>query len=486
VSDSGAQPFYDYRSVLGYFHSEFGSEAIIGGDLFVERSTEAFARDARGVWRRAFPETMRTVWRPLYGAWLQLMQIERARIQLVRNNRNVATSTIGWTKAGDGAATLTYPLATDALRRAGLQEIVPQGRVFRLDNSAGSTEARVYNSGQVAPPGGSPHAASVFAMGTGSFNLGLEGEGASSKVFTLGPTFARYSDIDPAPATGSRWCIRVPAGTVVDFILPQLEAGTWASSPIPNDALFSSTTRDGDTLAYRDAPDPTHGVGFYFSCILSADALALVGTKLWHVGSTDDPQAYLEFAEGGDLRFVVRPGDSAEYSAVVPLYTATREQFVETFAFFRDDGTIGLAAAIGGNVSTLAYLAEDSDGAIRFVGRYADATAWLVEDSFGALRISPYEPDPIIPIYTAGDPVAFGDVMPYPPTAWSEAVFYVGMGPEETTRTGALPFIWKHFRGDHINPAHIDDTPSASGLLAQAFGLALGAGGTPLGTGRSS
>jgi hypothetical protein len=163
-----------------------------------------------------------------------------------------------------------------------------------------------------------------------------------------------------------------------------------------------------------------------------------------------------------------------------------REQFLEAFAYFAEDGTTGLAVAIGGNVSTLAYLAEDSDGAIRFVGRYEDATAWLVEDSFGALRISPYEPDPIVPIYTAGDPVAVGDVIPYPPTEWSEAVFYVGMGPEETTRTSIYPYTWKHFRADHINPAHIDGTPSAAGLLAQAFGLALGAGGTPLLTGRSS
>jgi hypothetical protein len=139
------------------------------------------------------------------------------------------TSLSGVTKSGDANATLTLVNDMDALAAAGLSDVCTSGRAFKLDNSAGATEANVIVTGAATTV---QHAYSAWARGSGAVRFWTNATPNSLGSQTLSGHYSRISDSLTGLATGSGLRLSITPGGVLHFILPQLEEGAVATSPI--------------------------------------------------------------------------------------------------------------------------------------------------------------------------------------------------------------------------------------------------------------
>ena len=138
------------------------------------------------------------------------------------------TDTTNLTQNGDAAAVLSVVDDTAALAAAGLSGICTSGKVYKLDNSSGVTIAWATISG---PTGNTNiHTYSVYWRGTGSVENRLVFE--ASAIVAAPVTYTRDVRTSSALATNAQQRIAADAGSVVYFILPQLEEGAFATSPI--------------------------------------------------------------------------------------------------------------------------------------------------------------------------------------------------------------------------------------------------------------
>lgn len=147
---------------------------------------------------------------------------------------------VNMTKSGDAAGVLSVVNDAAALAAAGLSEIATSGKVYKLDNSAGSVDARANFSGQTGNT--NAHTVSAYIRGgTGSLDLSSLGPFAASS------TYIRRTH-NATPSSGSNiYTLRASAGQVVYFILPQLEEASSASSVIVTQG--AAVTRAAD-VAY--------------------------------------------------------------------------------------------------------------------------------------------------------------------------------------------------------------------------------------------
>lgn len=147
-------------------------------------------------------------------------------------NYNAApTDLTGMTKTGDAAATLTVVDDTAALRAAGFGDLIDagkmNGKVFKLDNSAGSSVASVKAEGSSGNT--NTHTASALVRGSGNYRLGVEN---NSSLIGARLAYVRVSYTGPASFNSSRFYIEAQAGSVVYFILNQLEEKSYATNPV--------------------------------------------------------------------------------------------------------------------------------------------------------------------------------------------------------------------------------------------------------------
>ena len=134
-------------------------------------------------------------------------------------------------KIGDAAATLTVVDDTAALRAAGFGALIDagkmNGKVYKLDNSAGSGDAYVSFAGN--PGNTNTQTFSVFRRGgTGAINMG-------SAYPTGLPSSAAYrrETLSGVPTNSTTVpYLRADIGQVVYFILNQLEEKTYATNPV--------------------------------------------------------------------------------------------------------------------------------------------------------------------------------------------------------------------------------------------------------------
>jgi len=121
-------------------------------------------------------------------------------------------------KTGDAAATLSVVDDAAALAAAGLADICTSGKVYKLDNSAGTVAAQASIAGAANT---NPHSLRVFARSTGSWVLQFNsGEGATA-FNTAGYISCKKENVSPA-VNGRTLQIYAPAGITVYFILPVL------------------------------------------------------------------------------------------------------------------------------------------------------------------------------------------------------------------------------------------------------------------------
>lgn len=175
----------------------------------------------------------------LYGNCLGYLS-EETRINKCQTSKINPTSS-NLTKSGDANATLTVVDDTAALAVAKLNGVCTNGAVYLLNNSAGSTNAYA----EIPGPTGNTntHIGSVYARGTGTIRV--RSRVGSGTLYTLTTTYTRYTNsFTPADSVDRLW-INAPAGSMVYFIIPQLEEGSFVTSPIVASDT-STTTRTGD------------------------------------------------------------------------------------------------------------------------------------------------------------------------------------------------------------------------------------------------
>jgi hypothetical protein len=175
--------------------------------------------------------------------------IEEARTNSLTGVDSVnPTGITGWTTFGDAAGSLSVVSDDAALAAAGLSGLCSTGKVFKLDNSAGTTPfyARVNNSITL---GANTWAFSTYARGSGSFsfdvNAGTWTPGGTSPAVTS--VYQRLVSIGASSVSSNQYRVRVTGGSVVYFILMQAEQGAFPTSVIPNTG--TSITRNADNVS---------------------------------------------------------------------------------------------------------------------------------------------------------------------------------------------------------------------------------------------
>lgn len=188
-------------------------------------------------------------------------------------------------RSGDSAATLTLVNDSTAVTAGGLSSICTSGKVFCLNNSLGTTAA--YADIYGATGNTNTHSLSVYARASvGPFQLQL-GSGAASSNFT-GSMYARRSYSVASGTSADFMRIRAPAGSIVFFILNQLEEATSVSTVIP--VLGSIGTRAVESVSFNMAPtavdDGQYAVKCTFDDSSTQDVASLVKNNTYTVSAS--------------------------------------------------------------------------------------------------------------------------------------------------------------------------------------------------------
>ena len=182
---------------------------------------------------------------------------EPARTNKVTCQKANPVDLSGLTKSGDAAAVLSVVDDTAALTAAGLIGICNSGKVYKLDNSLGVVRANALPLGITANI--NPHSLLVAArVVSGAGGLLRSSSNTASVNFTNSAFNIIKSENFVPSLTSTTMNVSAEAGAVIHFILPQLEEGPFATSPIAKlqdgtDPL-TAITRAGTVLTY-----PTSG-----------------------------------------------------------------------------------------------------------------------------------------------------------------------------------------------------------------------------------
>ena len=146
------------------------------------------------------------------------------------------------TKSGDAAAVLSVVDDTAALTAAGLIGICTSGKVYKLDNSGGSSYAYTTLAGAVANI--NVHTQSVYCRKASTPSPRMSDTAFMSAVTITTTNYSGYTRTWTPDGAGRSVMFEAAPGAIVYFILPQLEEGAFATPPIfdlLNDSLTSIT-----------------------------------------------------------------------------------------------------------------------------------------------------------------------------------------------------------------------------------------------------
>ena len=219
----------------------------------------------------------------------------------------------GLTLSGDAAAVLSIVTDETEIEKAGLANINPTFKVYKLDNSLGSGAAAVAIAG--ATGNTNNHSASGVVRGSGNVHWKIS-TGAAS-VSALTGSYVRRLWENKTPASSADTTVLFSnAGAVTYFLLPQLEEQPYATSINPS--LGATSTRAATSLSYPTAGniDATKPYTLMVDACLSA--IGAVGTWQPAIGSDQNYAVFLRIASGTStpLDFYNNTGDASSSLAV--------------------------------------------------------------------------------------------------------------------------------------------------------------------------
>lgn len=156
--------------------------------------------------------------------------LQSARVNKSSNLNANPVDTTGMTRDGDAAAVISVVDDTAALAAAGLSSICSSGKVYKFDNSAGTTVATIDAAGTCGNT--NPHVPSVYMRATGGGARVQVSNGVGASAYFATADYQRQSFPIAAPASLAQFRIQVTAGTIVWFVLNQLEEALVASSRV--------------------------------------------------------------------------------------------------------------------------------------------------------------------------------------------------------------------------------------------------------------
>jgi hypothetical protein len=195
-----------------------------------------------------------------------------ARTNKVTCRKYNPVDTSNLTLSGDAAAVLSVVDDTAALTAAGLIGICTSGKVYKLDNSAGSTDAVVACGGSTGNT--NDHYYSAYCSGVGDISRG--GSVVVKTTFD-NAGYVRVLLLGAGVSSESTLRVRVPAGSIVYFILPDLQEGAFITPPIfdPDEDTLATVTRPATEL-----DEPLEEVGTQLQLVVIPAATDTAGTLL--------------------------------------------------------------------------------------------------------------------------------------------------------------------------------------------------------------
>ncbi len=164
------------------------------------------------------------------------------------------TDTTNMFKAGDAASILSVVDDSAALAAAGLSGICTSGKVYKLDNSAGTVNAYMQFFGPTGNTNVHVVSAHVRAVG-GSVDARVRSNNLAGAAVPPGNGYVRASISFTPSGTGDVLWVQASPGQVTYAILPGLEEGSYATSVIAGDTL-AAVTRLADSLSHAMAGPP--------------------------------------------------------------------------------------------------------------------------------------------------------------------------------------------------------------------------------------
>lgn len=217
---------------------------------------------------------------------------------------------------GDAAVILSVASYPEILAQAGLPNICTSGKVYKIDNSAGTGQAAARIEG--ATGNLNDHYYSAYCLGNGFIS---RAGGSTLQNFSTS-VLSRICLLGPGVSTTSALYVHANAGEIVYFILPQLEEGSYPTPVIIGDDSAATQTRQGSGLVFPSTgvlmvndialmgyvipgPNVSQGIAYLLSCY------------------TDDSNGVRVQANGSTLNFIKRIAGVSYYPAATDILSGT-------------------------------------------------------------------------------------------------------------------------------------------------------------------
>jgi hypothetical protein len=155
---------------------------------------------------------------------------EPARTNRCTCRKSNPVDTTNLVKGGDAASVLSVVDDTAALTAAGLIGVCSSGKVYKLDNSAGSAKSWVYSVGST--PDTAAYSYSAYIRGGTGLLEDSSWYPNTTVVFNASSSYVRVVKENTSGRLGTGLQVTANPGQTIYFILPQLEEGAFCTSPI--------------------------------------------------------------------------------------------------------------------------------------------------------------------------------------------------------------------------------------------------------------
>ena len=232
------------------------------------------------------------------------------------------TTTTGINTSGISSGVLTVVDDVAELVAAGFGDLIAagkmNGKVFKLDNSAGGTNS------VLALLGGTGNTAqNVFSLffrgswaGTG-LTIGLSGNGGSNKNLAAQSRYTRAATVPFQPASDTFAFIQLAAGGVLYFILNQLEEKAYATNPT---IIAGATATRGNALPIITGLASILTPPFTLVAVANLSAIDGVDRDLVDLSATgiNSDSMYLVRNLANTALFAMTTGGAVQASATFP------------------------------------------------------------------------------------------------------------------------------------------------------------------------